>query len=377
MADASPAPADPAGDLRTRLEAERSKLERELAEMDMLMQQATTEAERYEGRRQQAAQRLEALEQDQGAAPEALREANAQLLNQTRRAALMQSQTEVLQGKQRGLQRLNSLVHDVLGSLDSTVSGERPPAAAENGRDEGPSREVLAAQEEMRREIARQMHDGPAQSIANIALQAEVVQRLFTREPSQAAIELGQLVEMVQHALEATKTFIFDVRPMVLDDLGLVPTLRRTAAERSRRSGIEVGFQSAGIDRRLPPELESGLFRLIDDAVVGYLARQPASVAVVLEWNDSGVQAIVRARPSDVEAPESSKARAVIEAAQRDKRLPAALVTMIHDQERKEAAESGLPEEVWLEIRQRAASTGFEVTLSPDGWQFEATVMVA
>jgi len=377
MADASPAPADQAGDLRTRLEAEHSKLERELAEMDMLMQQATTEAERYEGRRQQAAQRLEALEQDQGAAPEALREANAQLLNQTRRAALMQSQTEVLQGKQRGLQRLNSLVDDVLGSLDTAVSGERPPAADENGRDEGPSREVLAAQEEMRREIARQMHDGPAQSIANIALQAEVVQRLFTREPSQAAIELGQLVEMVQHALEATKTFIFDVRPMVLDDLGLVPTLRRTAAERSRRSSIEVGFQSAGIDRRLPPELESGLFRLIDDAVVGYLARQPVSVAVVLEWNDSGVQAVVRARPPEVEAPESSKARAVIEAAQRDKRLPAALVTMIHDQERKEAAESGLPEEVWLEIRQRAASTGFEVTLSPDGWQFEATVIAA
>lgn len=377
MADASPAPADQAADLRARLEAERSKLERELSEMDMLMQQATAEAERYEGRRQQAAQRLEALEQDQGAAPEALREANAQLLNQTRRAAVMQAQTEVLQGKQRGLQRVKALVDDVLGSIDAAVAGERPVAAAANRGDEGPSREVLAAQEEMRREIARQMHDGPAQSIANIALQAEVVQRLFTREPSQAAVELGQLVEMVQHALEATKTFIFDVRPMVLDDLGLVPTLRRTAAERSRRTGIEVGFQSAGIDRRLPPELESGLFRVLDDAVVGYLARQPADVAVVLEWSEESVQAIVRARPTDTEAPESSKARAVIEAAQRDKRLPAALVTMIHDQERKDAAESGLPEETWLEIRQRAASTGFEVTLSPDGWQFEATVMAA
>jgi two-component system sensor histidine kinase DegS len=377
MADASPAPAEQAGDLRTRLEAERSKVERELAEMDMLMQQATTEAERYEGRRQQAAQRLEALEQEQGAAPEALREANAQLLNQTRRAAVMQAQTEVLEGKQRGLQRISGVVEDVLGSLDTAAGIERPAAAADNPRDEGPSREVLAAQEEMRREIARQMHDGPAQSIANIALQAEVVQRLFTREPSQAAVELGQLVEMVQHALEATKTFIFDVRPMVLDDLGLVPTLRRTAAERSRRTGIEVGFQSAGIDRRLPPELESGLFRVLDDAVVGYLVRQPASVAVVLEWNDEGVQAVVRARPTDAEAPEGSKARAVIEAAQRDKRLPAALVTMIHDQERKEAAESGMPEEIWLDIKQRAASTGFEVTLSPDGWQFDATVMAA
>jgi two-component system sensor histidine kinase DegS len=376
MADASPAPAGQADDLRTRLEGERSKLERELAEIDMLMKQATSEAERYEGRRQQAAQRVEALDQDQGATPDALREANAQLLNQTRRAAVMQTQTEVLQGKQRGLQRLSALIDDVLGSLGTAAASQRP-APAGNGHDEGPSREVLAAQEEMRREIARQMHDGPAQSIANIALQAEVVQRLFKREPAQAATELGQLVVMVQHALEATKTFIFDVRPMVLDDLGLVPTLRRSAAERSRRSSVEVAFQSAGIDRRLPPELESGLFRVLDDAVVGYLARQPASIAIALEWNEDGVQAVVHAHPPDTEPPEGSKARAVIEAARRDKRLPAAMVTMIHDQERKEAAQSGLPEETWLEIRQRAATTGFEVTLSPDGWQLDASVTTA
>ena len=128
----------------------------------------------------------------------------------------------------------------------------------------------MAAQEEMRREIARQMHDGPAQSIANIALQAQVVERLFTRDPAQAEVELRELVTMVQGALEATKTFIFDVRPMVLDDLGLVPTLRRTAAERSRRSGMAVGFESVGADARLGTELESAMFRIVDDAVIGY-----------------------------------------------------------------------------------------------------------
>ena len=98
------------------------------------------------------------------------------------------------------------------------------------------SGDVLPPRSRCAREIARQMHDGPAQSIANIALQAQIVQRLVRARPERAADELKELVAMVQQALEATKTFIFDVRPMVLDDLGLVPTLRRSAAERSRRS---------------------------------------------------------------------------------------------------------------------------------------------
>ena len=131
MADALPVAPGQAGDLRTRLEAERAKLERELAEIGMLMQQATTEAERYENRRQQAAERLEALEHQGDAGPDALREAHAHLLTQTRRASLMQAQTEVLQGKQRGLERLSSLVADVLGSLDMSSA---PVAQAPGGR---------------------------------------------------------------------------------------------------------------------------------------------------------------------------------------------------------------------------------------------------
>jgi hypothetical protein len=82
-----------------------------------------------------------------------------------------------------------------------------------------------------------------------------------TTDPAKAGHEVRQLVAMVQQTLEATKSFIFDVRPMVLDDLGLVPTLRRAARERGRRAGVPVEFDSMGQDRRLPMDLESGLFR--------------------------------------------------------------------------------------------------------------------
>ena len=90
---------------------------------------------------------------------------------------------------------------------------------------------------------------------------------------------------MVQPTLDATKSFIFDVRPMVLDDLGLVPTLRRARARRGRRAGVPVDFDSMGADRRLPMDLESGLFRMVEESLAGYLTR-PDPVRFALDWTD-------------------------------------------------------------------------------------------
>ena len=91
---------------------------------------------------------------------------------------------------------------------------------------------------------------------------------------------------MVQQTLDATKTFIFDVRPMVLDDLGLVPTLRRAARDRGRRVHVPVEFESMGQDRRLPMDVESALFRIIDEALAAYLALGPERIRMRLDWTD-------------------------------------------------------------------------------------------
>ena len=165
---------------------------------------------------------------------------------------------------------------------------------------------LLRAQEELRKDIARHMHDGPAQSLANIALQAEIVQRLASRGDARVGGELASLRTMVQAALETTKEFIFDVRPMVLDDLGLVPTLRRVVVDRGRRSGIEVAFDSQGPLRRIDPDLESGLFRIIAEAATGYLdaAAEPAPGAPRLERDGA-----VRADPRHLDGSSSGAGR--------------------------------------------------------------------
>lgn len=349
--------------LADELAADQATLDRELAEIELLLRQTATESERHEARRVQAEERVMALERNDPGAPE-LPEARSTLLAQTRRVTLMLAQLDVLGGKQRALLRFRDRLAEIVPVMRNAPSGDDIAAAAAARTNLG---EDLAAQEKLRRDIARQMHDGPAQSIANIALQAHVVQRLFERQPKQAQAELAELVRMVEHALAATKDFIFDVRPMVLDDLGLVPTLRRSSLERGRRAGVAVRFESVGADRRLKSDLESALFRIMDDAMTGYLSGAPAALSVKLDWTPGSVSAMIHASTAAATQSAATQAHAVVAAARHERTMPAALASMIREQERDDTLRAtGLPAEAWNDIRQRADAAQLQVTLSSD-----------
>jgi two-component system sensor histidine kinase DegS len=328
--------------------------------------QVRTEAQRHQARRQQTAERFESLLSTAKAGAD-LREAHEQLILQSRRAALMDAQLEVLEGKQKVLRRFA----DYLGKTKESLSTGAAKDKADRSGAEASSRSVLEAQEEMRRQIARQMHDGPAQSIANIALQAEVVQRLLRQDAAAGERELDALREMVEHALEETKAFIFDVRPMVLDDLGLMPTLRRSAQDRARRTGRRIRFESLGADRRLGPEHESALFRIVDDAVTGYLEGAPEDVLIQLSWTDEDVTATVasetapaRVKPAEPEKPPSKKDATV---------LPPALAAMIDDQRgRTDRANQPIAPSILDAIRSRASVSGIDISVSEDGRSLSA-----
>jgi two-component system, NarL family, sensor histidine kinase DegS len=384
-------------DLASILRRDVATLDGELAEIEMLVQQARTEAERHEQKRAQAAEKLTSL-------PEATPTADAlalstQLVGLTRRAAVMEAQVEVLEGKRKALSRYRaglSAIGEAIGAGIPLGGGETSEADADASADAaatpatpGMTRIVLGAQEDLRREIARQMHDGPAQSLTNIVLQAQIVERLMAGDPEMARGEVRQLVSMVQQTLDATKSFIFEVRPMVLDDLGLVPTIRRAARERGRRSGVAVEFESMGSDRRLPMELESGLFRVLDEAMNGYLSEAPDRVTVRLDWSDDRVEGRVagsRDRAAAIEEAEKELAAQAEQAAQkrtgRDQ-LPPALASMMDERrERAEAAAEAarsaaivrLPSGSWHEIEQRAATLGIVVEQLPDDGSLRISV---
>jgi hypothetical protein len=260
----------------------------------------------------------------------------------------------------------------------------------------GVTRIVMGAQEDLRRDIARAMHDGPAQSLTNIVLQAQIVDRLVARDPAMAQGEVRQLVAMVQQTLDATKSFIFDVRPMVLDDLGLVPTLRRSARERGQRAGVAVEFESMGTDRRLPMELESGLFRIFDEALTSYLGAVPDRVALRLDWTPERLEGHVSASRdrtsaieqadrelAEVEAQMRPEEKGRFRRGEKERELPPAMTAMLD--ERRAAAEAAtetarssaivaLPAAAWREIQQRAATVGVEADLVGDGGELRISV---
>ena len=248
------------------------------------------------------------------------------------------------------------------------------------------------------------MHDGPAQSLTNIVLQAQIVERLLARDPEMAHGEVRQLVSMVQQTLDATKSFIFDVRPMVLDDLGLVPTLRRAARERGQRSGVSVEFESMGTDRRLPMELESGLFRIFDEALTALPGRcagsgrthprldagaargSPVGEPRPVERDRAGRAGAGRGRGADGAGRHPEKGRGRGKDKDKDKELPPALMAMMDERRvaagaaadaARSSAVVALPAATWREVQQRAATVGVATELVESGSELRISVDLA
>lgn len=126
---------------------------------------------------------------------------------------------------------------------------------------------IIQAQEEERKRVAREIHDGPAQSIANVVFRSEYVERLLETDIKAAKIELNDFKLQVRNTLKDIRKIIFDLRPMALDDLGLIPTLRRFIDKFYQQTGVSTDLMIIGSERRLPPSIEVTIFRVIQEAL--------------------------------------------------------------------------------------------------------------
>lgn len=142
--------------------------------------------------------------------------------------------------------------------------------------------DIIQAQEKERLRISLQMHDGPAQSMSNLVLRAEICQRLLDRDPEMARAELSALKNAINTTLQDTRRFIFDLRPMILDDLGLAPTLRRYVQQVSEKNKLEINLMVQNLDMRLPSHYEVAIFRFIQEALNNVIKHANASQARVL-----------------------------------------------------------------------------------------------
>jgi two-component system, NarL family, sensor histidine kinase DegS len=150
--------------------------------------------------------------------------------------------------------------------------------------------QVIQAQEAERLWVSRQIHDGPAQTMTNLVLRAEICERLLDLDVARAKSELSGLKSVVNTTLQDTRRFIFDLRPMILDDLGLEPTLRRYIQQFTDKFKVEVGVTINGMNGRLPSQLEVAIFRIVQEALMNVAKHAHANHAQVsIELNGDAV----------------------------------------------------------------------------------------
>ncbi|MFZ5652333.1 MAG: sensor histidine kinase [Bacillota bacterium] len=126
---------------------------------------------------------------------------------------------------------------------------------------------IIKAQEEERRRVARDIHDGPAQLMANIVMRAEFCLKLMDIDRNKVREELQALQILVRQSLQDVRKIIFDLRPMVLDDLGLIPAIKRYVDGFQAQYGIQVEVMVKGSPRRFSIAVEVALFRIVQECL--------------------------------------------------------------------------------------------------------------
>jgi two-component system sensor histidine kinase DegS len=233
-----------------------------LKEISMLVSQSQGEVEKLAARNADITARLHQMQAHFDTVPrEDILNNYEAALDAQQRLFTMRGQLEKLQGDEEHLERLASVISDALKLL-----GGRPNIEIEEEKQvstAGFQAQIIEAQEDERRKISRQIHDGPAQVLSNFILQTEIALRLADTNPAQAREELENLKEAATTSFGKVRDFIFELRPMMLDDLGLLPTVRRYAEAYKEKTGLEISVVNVGTEKRLASYREVVLFRAV------------------------------------------------------------------------------------------------------------------
>jgi signal transduction histidine kinase len=172
--------------------------------------------------------------------------------------------------------------------------------------------EIFSVQEEERRRIARELHDETSQSLASLAASLEAVASTLPPNADEAKTTLRKAQALSIGILDEIHKLIYELRPTLLDDLGLVAATRWLAERNLTTAGITVKLKTAGREKRLPPQLETTLFRVTQE-VTSNIARhaQAKNVSISLYFKKKIIEVHItdNGRGFDVAEAISSKDR--------------------------------------------------------------------
>ncbi len=226
------------------------------------------------------------------------------------RQSVVQSEEKLLRGRRDDLERNMRGLLDTIEKADQLVNQVNVVLnyLSEDLKDVGPALKnakmkedfairVIEAQEEERKRISREVHDGPAQMLANVLLRTDLITRSYDEKGVERAIqELRDLKGMVRDTLHEVRRIIYDLRPMALDDLGIVPTLKKYLnSVQDYNKGTYIEFSSRGEDRRMPMNYETAIFRLVQESVNNAIKHGSAKeIRVNFEWLKENVNISIK-----------------------------------------------------------------------------------
>jgi len=155
---------------------------------------------------------------------------------------------------------------------------------------------IIEAQETERKRLSREIHDGPAQMLANILIRSEIVDLAFREGNVNHALgEMKSIRQNIRISLEEVRRIIYDLRPMALDDLGLFPTIKKHVKTMSDYSGIDIELVLLGEERRLEPNYEVAIFRLAQEALQNAINHAQAnSIKLIIESTDHQITLVIK-----------------------------------------------------------------------------------
>ena len=287
--------AEDASPIEAFLETTRTELTQvrnQAKEISLLVEQSQGEVDKLVQRNAAITGQLHTILANFDTVPrEDIREAYEAAQDGQQRLFSMRGQLEKLQSDQVNLKRYSDFLAKTIQLLEGgaeVVGGAMPASRTELVE------QLIQAQEEERRKISRQIHDGPAQSLSNFILQTEIALRLFDSDQEKAREELSSLKAAAATTFASVRDYIFDLRPMMLDDLGLVPTVRRYTEAFKDKTGLNLTLMVTSPERRLESHLEVLLFRAVQE-LLGNVREyaQATQVKVTIDMDEAQVRATV------------------------------------------------------------------------------------
>jgi two-component system sensor histidine kinase DegS len=262
---------DPTEEVQHQIQSELEQTRKALKEVSMMLDQSQTEISKLTQRSAAITGHLQQIQAQFETAPRAdIRAAYNAAIDAQQRLLVMRGQLEKLQSDQAHMKKY------ILALEQTQVILNNQSGVEKNSKDKNSGSQVLEmvikAQEAERQRLSRQMHDGPAQALSNFIVQTEIATRLFDVDTTRAKSELTNLKASAMSTFQKVRTFIFELRPMMLDDLGLYPTIKRYVDAFKDQTGLEVALTLKGSERRFEPYLEVMLFRALQE-LMGNAAR--------------------------------------------------------------------------------------------------------